>query len=905
MAKKATTLHDNLGNDLLPVTNASITFMDSGNSVQAEINDLKEKTQYNKGHYTTVQELVTAYPNGIQNPQSRKGWYAIVGETDTVWIWDIEGNEWKDSGVSSGGVESVNGLDGEVILTGGNINATATINDTSKTELINKHLTDIYSELDNTVDLDSSQLITGTKVFTEVIGLANTSEGTVDQIKHINSNFLITSGTGQNLLNIDEGLETISAFNRELAYEDEIAEIQGNYATKDELSQEINNVTDIIPTVIDNVTTDNSSDALSAKQGKVLNERINQIVTDINNLSFKELSTDLINLWELEKGLYLLKYNRGRDARINYNTGSEYITVPADGTIIYIFDDETPSMAIAKHYMVIRCAGASTPNIYYGLSSSATNGNVKNYSLASYSDVYQVRQMIPTLLSQLTPDSTHRTVTDEQISKWDNTIALQSQNDIAIASSNTKYTTSNSSTELSNKTLFESTPTDTAVRMRGCVYGNGIYVVVGTSGAIERSTDAQDWELIDSFTSNVIVSVAYGGGYFICVDSAGGIFKSSDCITWRQLTSTITDIINAVIYVNGKFALVGSNGLIAFSNDGETFNLVSSGVTNELTSITRGLDKYVAVSTAGDILTSINGVDWINNAVDSTHYRTATFGKNIFVIGGQGGKIKYSADAINWVDATHDSTSSVNYIRDIKYANGKFYAVMYISTGQGEIWTSLDGATWTKTQNTAGRLWCLGYGNDILFASGDNGAIWILDLDINWLDTQPTINANQYIWSKEIYYLTDGSVLEGEVEVYPELTNLENKIPDTSGFVTTNTTQKITGAKSFSGTVGNTQTEAGIYLGLDENVGAENANMAIVSANTASYIDMGRPNVDYDFRIIKWNTNDNKHAQFVYGGNASGVITIPQASGVMALTSDLGTQATFSLSGTTLTITPK
>lgn len=165
MAKKATTLHDNLGNDLLPVTNASITFMDDGNSVQAEIQDLKEKTQYNKGHYTTEQDLLTAYPNDIENPQVRKGWYAIIGQTDTVWIWDIEGDKWVDSGVSSGGVESVNGLDGEVILTGGNINATATINDTSKTEVINKHLTDIYSELDNKVDLDGPETITGKKKF--------------------------------------------------------------------------------------------------------------------------------------------------------------------------------------------------------------------------------------------------------------------------------------------------------------------------------------------------------------------------------------------------------------------------------------------------------------------------------------------------------------------------------------------------------------------------------------------------------------------------------------------------------------------------------------------------------------------------------------------------------------------
>ena len=113
-----------------------------------------------------------------------------------------------------------------------------------------------------------------------------------------------------------------------------------------------------------------------------------------------------------------------------------------------------------------------------------------------------------------------------------------------------------------------------------------------------------------------------------------------------------------------------------------------------------------------------------------------------------------------------------------------------------------------------------------------------------------------------------------------------NKVFDVGG-------GKVTGATSFTGTVGNTQTEAGIYLGLDTNTGAENANMAIVSANTASYIDMGRPNIDYDFRIIKWNTTDNKNAQFVYGGNASGTITIPQKSGTMALTSDIPSSSNF------------
>ena len=423
----------------------------------------------------------------------------------------------------------------------------------------------------------------------------------------------------------------------------------------------------------------------------------------------------------------------------------------------------------------------------YGVANDCTNIPIaENGTL--FVGLYQNNQYAQQMFISASNNVYVRTSTSIDNSTWNNWIKLSNENDlqkvlnindIAIANSNIKYAISDSNKEISTNNQFASKTSNSTVRMRGCAYGNGIYAIVGTSGAIQYSIDnAQTWNIISSFTTNVIVSIAYGGGNFICVDSAGGIFKSRDCISWQKLESPITDIINAVVYVNGKFALVGANGLIAFSNDGEIFNVVKSGTTNELTSITRGLDKYVAVSTAGDILTSINGVDWTNNAVDTTHYRTATFGKNMFVIGGQGGKIKYSTDAINWIDATHDSTSTVNYIRDIKYANGKFYAVMYISTGAGEIWTSLDGATWTKTQSTAGRLWCLGYGDDILFASGDNGAIWVLDLDINWLDTQPIITNNQYIWSKETYYLTDGSIVEGEVEVYQEFTDLINQIND-------------------------------------------------------------------------------------------------------------------------------
>lgn len=62
--------------------------------------------------------------------------------------------------------------------------------------------------LDNTVDLDSVQTITGVKTFTEQVGIANANE-TIDYIKHINNNFLISTSEGTNLLNIDEQLNTV------------------------------------------------------------------------------------------------------------------------------------------------------------------------------------------------------------------------------------------------------------------------------------------------------------------------------------------------------------------------------------------------------------------------------------------------------------------------------------------------------------------------------------------------------------------------------------------------------------------------------------------------------------------------------------------------------------------------
>ena len=65
---------------------------------------------HNKGYYATPEALREAYPTAAS------GDFAIVGSTDTVWLWDSDTNAWKDSD-QKGQVTSVNNQTGAVVIT--------------------------------------------------------------------------------------------------------------------------------------------------------------------------------------------------------------------------------------------------------------------------------------------------------------------------------------------------------------------------------------------------------------------------------------------------------------------------------------------------------------------------------------------------------------------------------------------------------------------------------------------------------------------------------------------------------------------------------------------------------------------------------------------------------------------
>lgn len=60
-------------------------------SILQDISDLKTKAAHDKGYYANPSALEEAVPIGVD------GDYAIVGTTDTIWLWDTDTQSWVDS----------------------------------------------------------------------------------------------------------------------------------------------------------------------------------------------------------------------------------------------------------------------------------------------------------------------------------------------------------------------------------------------------------------------------------------------------------------------------------------------------------------------------------------------------------------------------------------------------------------------------------------------------------------------------------------------------------------------------------------------------------------------------------------------------------------------------------------
>jgi hypothetical protein len=186
------------------------------------------------------------------------------------------------------------------------------------------------------------------------------------------------------------------------------------------------------------------------------------------------------------------------------------------------------------------------------------------------------------------------------------------------------------------------------------VYANGKFVAVGgeLSGStlitnIQVSTDGVTWTRYTPSFQIQLKAITYGNGLFVAVANSGAVNRlatSTDGINWTQRTPAANNDWQSVAYGNGKFVAISSNGTnrTMYSTDG--INWTGIAVTPNSNSIIFADGKF----TTGKNY-STDGITWTNSTLEFSPFGIA-YGNGLFVAVGQSlsNRIAISTDGITW-----------------------------------------------------------------------------------------------------------------------------------------------------------------------------------------------------------------------------------------------------------------
>ncbi|GAB4030467.1 T9SS type A sorting domain-containing protein [Spirosoma jeollabukense] len=305
--------------------------------------------------------------------------------------------------------------------------------------------------------------------------------------------------------------------------------------------------------------------------------------------------------------------------------------------------------------------------------------------------------------------------------------------------------------------------------MLGVVYANNQFITVGTS--IRRSTDGATWQATNApdGQSN-LNSVAYGNGRYVIFGtsnasgSKGQLLTSTDGVTFTRTEFAAYPAPSDVVFGMNLFVSVDYYGNILSSSDGLTWTFRKLG--SSFKAITYGKGRYVAVG-SGQAMVSTNGLTWTaSSPLLSVNFQDITYGNGLFVAVGSSGIIYTSPDGLSWTSRVSNTT---NTLSGIAYDNGYFVAV---GSGGGNVRRSTDGITWTGSGSTSGNgTGSITFGNGQFAIAGNIYIMTTLD------GTNPTyrsvpsnignLNCIRYLNGKYIAVGEKGTIITSNADPMP------------------------------------------------------------------------------------------------------------------------------------------
>lgn len=272
--------------------------------------------------------------------------------------------------------------------------------------------------------------------------------------------------------------------------------------------------------------------------------------------------------------------------------------------------------------------------------------------------------------------------------------------------------------------------------------GNGLFIGVG-NGARVISNDGSNWT---TFAGSPIFGgspgVAFGGGIFVMFgtnvqSNANYIFKSGDGTSWTNVYTSSNTLASAA-YGNNTWVFIGTNEIVTATLTSSNWNWTEFQPAFSPGSIIYANGNFVLVGLINNyngivVFTSSDGITWqydstINfNTVPNTDFLGVSgiaYGNGVFVTsilnaGSSGGNNTYyilseafaSSNLLQWNPSW---TGSTNFGPQAIAYGGNEFAGSFL----GNIFTSLDGLTWTNRFN--GYFNAFAYGQGTFVAAGEN-----------------------------------------------------------------------------------------------------------------------------------------------------------------------------------------
>lgn len=264
--------------------------------------------------------------------------------------------------------------------------------------------------------------------------------------------------------------------------------------------------------------------------------------------------------------------------------------------------------------------------------------------------------------------------------------------------------------------------------MVGATWAGDHFVAIDNTGVLFDSTDGINWssdkiiKIALDYISEVYFSIAWSPLHsrYVAVSSARTAV-SEDGMNWRDATNGSAG--KRVKWLNNQFiGVVPFSGMLTSSSDGlgwSTHTVPSTVTYPNLEDVAWSdtLGLYATVGLDGTIYTSPDLQNWTEYTTIAPHgLRTIIWAGGQFVAAGDLGTVMTSSNGVDWVDRS----GSFSTIYDLTYAAGRYYA---IST-QGKVYSSSDGRTWgEETSDNSIALNALATNGTRVIALGGQGVI--------------------------------------------------------------------------------------------------------------------------------------------------------------------------------------